>query len=415
MAPSLASRLLVMSAALVMHHLALAGVSCDPAPHSLGSALALQHRIDAAMPRLLERHRVPGAAVALVQGGEAGWNRGYGWAIPAQQIPVSATTLFQAASDSKPVAAFTVLSLAQQGLLELDRSTEAQLPSGGESWTLPLSSFDKHGVTVARVLSHTAGLSVPGYGGFPPGTPAQSLIESLEGAADANDKPLTLVEPPGTAFRYSGGGYSLLQLLIDARAGEPFAEAAAQRILRPLGMTHSRFPSMPAPSPPLAATFDDQGRQSRARHFTALAAAGLETTASDLARLLTLLMPGPCGEQPGRGLLRPELIERMLTPMPHSANDLVFEGSRYGLGLALFDLPSGQRLAYHPGDNLPNWHNLIAALPARRAGLVVMTNAAGGRTLREDLLCLWLEALHEPLPVDCLKDAARGPAWNRAW
>ncbi|WP_328986213.1 serine hydrolase domain-containing protein [Thiorhodovibrio winogradskyi] len=371
----------------------------EPAHRQTDSVFVVRQHIHAAMPGLLERYQVPGAAVVLVQDGEPNWSHGYGLAIPDRQIPVDpATTLFQAASVSKPVTALTVLTLVRQGRVALDQAILPQLQGNTGSWRLPASSYSRDAVTLARVLSHTAGLSVPGYGGFPPGTPAQSLLDSLHGAADAGNTPLKVVQPPGQGFRYSGGGYSLLQLLIREWADEPFATAAAHRILEPLAMTNSRFPTLPSASPPLAATFNDQGQRAPARHFTALAAAGLQTTATDLARLLTLLMPGHRGEVPGRGVLQPALIDRLLTPMPHSDNDLVLSGSRYGLGMALYELDSGRRLAYHPGDNLPNWHNLIAAIPERRVGLVVMTNAAGGRALRKDLLCLWLDALNEAHP-----------------
>jgi CubicO group peptidase (beta-lactamase class C family) len=395
--------------ALVISDLALAQATCptsertsepkpalEPAQEDRDAKAMVRQRLHAAMPGLLAHHRVPGAAVALVWNGTLDWSHGYGWAIPAQGVRVDpATTLFQAASISKTVTAFTVLTLVQQGRVALDQAILPQLKGGAGDWQLPASPYRRDAVTLARVLSHTAGLSVPGYGGFPPGTPAQSLLASLEGAADAGNTPLKVVQPPGRGFLYSGGGYSLLQLLIRERAGAPFATAAAHRILAPLAMTNSRFPTAPSASPPLAATFNDQGARAPARHFTALAAAGLQTTATDLARLLTLLLPGPGGEAPGRGLLQPALIDRMLTPMPHSDNDLVLAGSRYGLGMALYDLASGRRLAYHPGDNLHNWHNLIAAIPERGAGLVVMTNAAGGRALRKELLCLWLDALGE--------------------
>ncbi len=383
--------------ALLMSTAGLAQASCrQTTDHQADIEVAVQQRIHAAMPGLLDHYQVPGAAVALVHNGALDWSQGYGLAIPDQGIQVDpSSTLFQAASISKSVTALTVLTLVQQGRVALDQAIMPQVQGGAGSWQLPASPYDRNAVTVARVLSHTAGLSVPGYGGFPPGTPAQSLLASLKGAADADNTPLKVVEPPGQGFDYSGGGYSLLQLLIREQAEEPFAIAAAQRILQPLSMTNSRFPTTPAASPPLAATFDDQGEPVPARHFTALAAAGLQTTATDLAQLITLLMPGPCGEEPGRNVLQPALIQRLLTPMPSSDNDLVLKGSHYGLGMALYPLASGRQLAYHPGDNLPNWHNLIAAIPERGVGLVVMTNAAGGRALRKDLLCLWLDALGE--------------------
>jgi CubicO group peptidase (beta-lactamase class C family) len=143
-------------------------------------------------------------------------------------------------------------------------------------------------------------------------------------------------------------------------------------------VSDSGFAATPAPSPPLARTLDYGGHPTPAHGFTARAAAGLQTNAEDLARFLAALLPEPCGQPPGRGQLAPALVELMLTPQPHSTNGMILPGSGYGLGFALARLPSGQSLAYHPDDNLPNWHSRTALIPERRAGLVLLTSARGG-------------------------------------
>ncbi|WP_200348027.1 serine hydrolase domain-containing protein [Halochromatium glycolicum] len=370
---------------------------CARPEFTAGSSAALHARMDAALSRLMERFEVPGAALALIEQGRVRYLRGFGMAQPGVDVPVTPSTLFQAASDSKPVTAFAVLQLAERGRVDLDDPIEIGL----EGWRLPPSRWSPDQVTVRRVLSHTAGLSVSGYGGFPPGQPTQTLLESLAGAADAGGTPVAIVHPPGQGFVYSGGGFTLAQLMLRRQSGEPFAELVGRRVLQPLGMRVSSFPTQPAPSPPLAWTFDDDGKRAPARRFTALAAAGLQTTAGDLARFTAALMPGPCGEPPGRGVISPESVQAMLTPQPNSANALVLPSSRYGLGIALKTLPSGHLLAHHPGDNLPNWHNLIAAIPERRLGLVLMTNAAGGRQMRVAVLCTWLDGIGEPAPAGC--------------
>ncbi|NBC47717.1 MAG: serine hydrolase [Gammaproteobacteria bacterium] len=370
---------------------------CTPLEFTAGSSAALHTRMDAALPRLMERFEVPGAALALIEQGRVRYLRGFGMAQPGANVPVTPSTLFQAASDSKPVTAFAVLQLAERRRVDLDDPIEIDL----EGWRLPPSRWDSAEVTVRRVLSHTAGLSIPGYGGFPPGQPTQTLLESLAGAADAGGQPVAIVHPPGQGFVYSGGGFTLAQLMLRRQGGEPFAELASGRVLQPLDMANSSFPARPAPSPPLAWTFDDDGKRAPARRFTALAAAGLQTTAGDLARFTAALMPGPCGEPPGRSVISPKSVQAMLTPQPNSANALVLPDSRYGLGIALKTLPSGHLLAHHPGDNLPNWHNLIAAIPERRLGLALMTNAAGGRQMRVAVLCRWLDAIGEAAPPGC--------------
>jgi CubicO group peptidase (beta-lactamase class C family) len=376
---------------------AVADDACVPLEFTAGSFAAIQSRMHAALPRLMKTYEVPGAALALIEQGRVRDVRGFGMAQPGAGVPVTPQTLFQAASDSKPVTAFAVLDLAERGQLDLDAPIETYL--GG--WKLPPSQWSPEQVTVQRVLSHTAGLSVPGYGGFPPGEPTQTLLESLAGAADAGGTPVAIIQPPGQGFAYSGGGFTLAQLMLRRLSAEPFADLAQQRVLKPLAMHASSFPAQPAPSPPLAWTFDDDGTRAPARRFTALAAAGLQTTAADLARFTAALMPGRCGEPPGRSVVSTELVQAMLTPQPNSANALVLPGSHYGLGIALKVLPSGHRLAHHPGDNLPNWHNLIAAIPERRLGLVLMTNAAGGRQMRVAVLCTWLSAIDEPAPTGC--------------
>ena len=89
-------------------------------------------------------------------------------------------------------------------------------------------------------------------------------------------------------------------------------------------------------------------------------------------------------------MLAPATVEHMLTPQLHSANDILFAGSEWGLGYALKRLPAtGEVLVYHPGDNIPAWHGLMAALPARRVGVVVLTNGEAGRDLRLEAFCLW--------------------------
>jgi CubicO group peptidase (beta-lactamase class C family) len=359
-------------------------VAVDPPPHGR----ALPGAFDEAIPQLMHRRGVPGVAIALVGEGEVTWVKGYGWADQAQQRPVTAHTVFQAASLSKPVSAWAAMTLVEQGQLALDAPVARYLT--GTRWQLPAWPFDSDGVTVRRLLSHTAGLSIPGYQGFAPGQRVQSLEASLTSAADAagGPQPLAVIFPPGHGWHYSGGGYTLLQLIIEQVTGQSFAGFAQRTVLQPLGMPESTFEAPPRALRALA--YDHTGAPTPEYRFTATAAAGLWTTAADLAHVVAALMGGTRGEPPGRGLLAPATVALMLAPQPHSANDLLFEGSEFGLGYALKRLPSsGEWLVYHPGDNPPGWHGMLAALPARRIGLVVLTNGEAGRELRLDAFCLW--------------------------
>ena len=170
-----------------------------------GSDLAEQ------IPPLLKQHKVEGASVALIDHGRVASTLGFGLASVKQQIPVTPRTLFNVGSISKPLTAVAVLQLTGQRTLDLDAPVERYL--GG--WRLPPSSFDPQGVTLRRILSHTAGLSIAGVWTFHPNQPLLPLRETL-----ARDTPnaeevdelwdgkggVRIILQPGRKWRYSGGG-----------------------------------------------------------------------------------------------------------------------------------------------------------------------------------------------------------------
>jgi CubicO group peptidase (beta-lactamase class C family) len=311
-----------------------------------------------------------------------------------RRLPATEHTVFQVASLSKPVSAWVAMKLVEEGRLDLDAPVSRYL----NRWRLLASEFDTDGVTLRRILSHTAGLSIGGYLGFPPGEPLQTLEASLASAADAGHQPLAVIYPPGRDWHYSGGGYTLMQLLIEHATGQPFADVAHD-MLAALGMNNSTF-LLPKGTVETATGYNRGGDPVPPYRFTALAAAGLWSTAADLARMVAALMAGPFGSLPGRGVLEPATIGQMLSPQPSSSNDLLFSGSEWGLGYGLKRLPrSGEMLVFHPGDNIPAWHGIIATVPAKQLGLVVLTNGENGRELRLDTFCFWYRLQHlEALP-----------------
>ena len=248
---------------------------------------------------------------------------------------MSAVTRFQAASLSKPVTAWGVLRLVESGGIGLDEPIVGRL----RRWRPPPSPFDADGITVRRLLSHTAGLSVHGYVGLTSDRPLPSIEASLSGET-GDGFPVELLEAPGRRWLYSGGGYSLLQLLVEELSGRPFADYMQAEVLEPLGMTASRF------------------RWSR----TALA--------------------GPRGEPPGRGVLSPAGVRLALTAAP--ATD-----GRWGLGYGLGLLPGGDRLAYHEGANR-GWRAGLALLPDRRAGIALLANGDAGSDPIDAVVQQWL-------------------------
>jgi CubicO group peptidase (beta-lactamase class C family) len=329
----------------------------DPLAPGLASSVE-----DAARGALADS-TTPGLAVALVGDGRAAWAAGYGVADHATGQPVTPTTRFQAASVAKPVTAWGVLRLVEQGRIGLDEPVVGHL----RRWCPPPSRFQADGITVRRLLSHTAGLSVHGYAGQTLDRPLPPIEASLSGEASGSF-PVELLEAPGRRWLYSGGGYSVLQLLVEELSGRPFAEFMRAEVLEPLGMRASSFRWRRTAT--TAYPHDADGGRIPDFAFAEQAAAGLVTTAPDLARFVAAALPGPDGEPPGRGVVRPARLRLALTAAPGT------EG-RWGLGYGLGFLPSGDRLAYHEGANR-GWRAGLALLPDRRAGIVVLANGDAG-------------------------------------
>jgi CubicO group peptidase (beta-lactamase class C family) len=305
----------------------------------------------------------PGLAIALVCDGRLAWAAGYGVANQTTGEPVTPATRFQAASVSKPVTAWGVLRLVEQGRIDLDEPVVDHL----RRWRPPPSPFQAEGITVRRLLSHTAGLSVHGYAGQTLDRPLPPIEASLSAEAGGSF-PVELLEAPGRRWLYSGGGYSVLQLLIEDLSARPFAEFMQTEVLERLGMTASSFQWRRTAV--TACPHDAEGGQIPDFTFAEQAAAGLVTTAPDLARFVAAALPGPEGEPPGRGVLRPSGVRLALTAAPGT-------DGRWGLGYGLGWLPSGDRLAYHEGANR-GWRAGLALLPDRRGGIVVLANGDAG-------------------------------------
>lgn len=342
-----------------------------------GNLYEFTEQLDTMIPRLLRQYEVPGAAVALIHNGEVVWTQGYGLADKANGIPVTPDTVFQVASISKSVSAWGVMRLVEAGRLNLDAPVEQYLTR----WHLPPSESNHDGVTIRRLLSHTAGLSLHGPPGFDPDHPLPTLEEWLSGATGgASD--VRVVLQPGSEFSYSGGGYTLLQLVIEEVSGEPFASFMQREVLAPLGMAHSGFEWTPDLQSATATAYGVYGRPLPNYLFTAKAAAGLYTTASSLARFVaTGMMPGLHGEPPGRGVLAPVTLERMFFPAAGT-------NGRYGLGYRTERLPNGTRIVSHSGANR-GWKAQFAALPKKGEGIVILTNSDMGGDLTADVTCVW--------------------------
>ena len=360
--------------------LMLAGCSGATGGTAVGEPQPVPHpfvrHLDNLVPALLGQSGVPGAAVALVMDGEVVALRGYGSADPATGAPVTDTTTFNVGSISKLVTAWAVMGLVEKGRIALDTPVTRYL----ERWPLAGDSGDFSQVTVRRLLSHTAGLSmgaVPEYG------EAFRVPALPEALADSGG--VRLVVPPGTSWSYSGGGYMLLQHLVETVTGRPFAEYMRGEVLRPIGMTRSGFGWNTALLDGSAAPFDDGARVQRFQ-YAGGAAAGLISTSADLARFVTAALP-TAPRPGGDSKLRSETVALMMRPAP--ATEQRF-GIRTGLGFHLWGLAGGRIAAGHNGQNT-GWGAAVWMIPDSRDALVVLTNASDGERVWRWILCDWVK------------------------
>jgi CubicO group peptidase (beta-lactamase class C family) len=306
---------------------------------------------------------VPAVSVAFIEDGRVKWARAYGVAIAGSRRPVTPATRFQAGSLSKAVAAAGALRLVDRGRLALDENVNLRL----RAWRVPGRADWAAKVTLRRLLGHGAGLTVSAYPGYRPGRRLPTLVQSLRGADPAVTAPVRLFAEPGTRTAYSGGGYSVAQLLMSEAAGADFPALMRSLVLRPAGMTRSSF----APPPPglrgAAGGHDSNGAPipGGGNRYPEMAAAGLWTTPSDYGRFLIAVQQSRAG-RPG-ALLSPGSARAMTTP---ALTD-------YGMGLILVER-GGRTAVTHGGANEGFECRFVAFLDGSRQGLVVMTNGDNG-------------------------------------
>ncbi len=255
---------------------------------------------------------MPGAAWALIDGGEVVHRGGVGRMAADRPEPVTTETLFQACSISKPIAAFAMLRLVDRGFLDLDEDVNDRLTS----WRLRPTSDWQPVVTLRQLVSHSAGLTTSGFPGYREGDPLPTTVQILDGTYPANTFGVRADTVPGTQFRYSGGGTLVMQQLLEDLLSTPFRDIVRELVLEPLGMRDSDY-AQPLPEElhrRAATAHDESGRPIEGRWHTypELATAGLWTTPGDLATFAIAVQQAYAGAD--GALLSRELARELLTP-----------------------------------------------------------------------------------------------------
>jgi CubicO group peptidase (beta-lactamase class C family) len=315
-------------------------------------------------------YNVPGVSIAVVNNGRIEWAKGYGIANSENGAKVDSETLFQAGSISKPLAAIAALQLVEAGKLELNKDVNLYL----KNWTIEENEFTKNEkVTLERLLTHTAGTTVHGFPGYRQNEtiPAIAAVLSGQGNTDA----VIVDKIPGSLWRYSGGGYTIIEKIIEDVSGLPLEKYMDKNVLSPIGMTNSTYeqPLSDNRQAKASAAYNNNGKiiEGLWHNYPEQAAAGLWTTPSDLAKYCIEIQEILSGKK--EGVLSEGIVELMLTK--HKNN--------WGLGPALDK--EGDSLTFgHGGKNVGFTNNLVA-FAHKGSAVVIMTNGDNGGELINEI------------------------------
>jgi CubicO group peptidase (beta-lactamase class C family) len=320
----------------------------------------------------MAHYRVPGVSFAIIDRCRIVDARGFGRSAPEGR-GVDARTLFQAGSVSKPVAAIAALRLVETGRLSLDGDVRGL----AGAWRLPDSPLlAGHPVTLRGLLSHSAGINLPGMNGYVPGRPLPTLAQILDGLTPANTPAIRLESRPGERWLYSGGGYVIVQALMAETTRETFPDLMSRLVLQPAGMTDSSYRQPMASARERRAAHgtspDGSALPGRWRIYPEMAAAGLWTRPRDLARFAIAVARSVRGDE--RGLLGAETARQMMIRGP----------GNWGLG---FDLgpADGPRQFSHTGRSI-GFTSMLVMYPDRCQGAAIMTNGDEGGWLIQELM-----------------------------
>lgn len=279
---------------------------------------------------VMKEINTPGISIAIIDNFDIVWSKGYGISDAESQLSVNTDTIFQAASISKPLTALAVMKLVQDGILDLDENINSYL----KSWKLPENEFTANNkVTLRNLLSHTAGVTVQGFPGYNIDVAIPTLVQVLMGEPPANTGKVVVDMEPNTQFRYSGGGYTIVQQVLIDQLQKSFQEIMHELVLAPLGMNSSFYSN--------AALNEEQGRNATAGHngdgnqipgkrhlYPEMAAAGLWTTAEDLAKFSIEVQKSLKGES--NKILTKEFMEVMTTPVLNGEYNIGLRNEKIG-------------------------------------------------------------------------------------
>jgi CubicO group peptidase (beta-lactamase class C family) len=330
-------------------------------------------RIDQTVTALMKAAEVPGLGLAILNDREVVYSRGYGDRDVAKRAPMTVNTVMSAASLSKAVFAVLVMTLVDDGTIDLDTPIRRYLPK-----TLP--EYPRYAdlagdprwekLTPRMLLSHTSGFA---------------NWRSFD-----DDRKLKFHFEPGTRYAYSGEGIDLLQFVVETATRAPLEELAQKRVFGPLGMTRTSYVWQARFDGNFANGYDEYGRSLGPEKRTIADAAGsMLTTVADFARFLRAILRGKFLARASREqMVSPQIAIRSRHQFPtlsdetRDANDPV--RLSYGLGWGLFSSACGEAFFKEGHDD--GWRNYAVGFDASGNGLVILTNGANGEGIFQGVL-----------------------------
>ncbi len=324
------------------------------------------------LEEVMKLYNPPGLTVAVIKAYKIAWAKAYGVTDPGGKTSVTTQTLFQAGSISKPVVATAMLKMVEQGKLSLDEDVNLKL----KEWKVPENEFTKEQkVTLRRLVSHTAGLTVHGFPGYDVDDTLPTVTQVLDGEKPANTAPVRLEFLPGSKFQYSGGGVTIEQLLMTEVGRKPFPALLKETVLDRIGMNDSSY-EQPLPKAWFARTAGGTDASGKAIHgrwhiYPEMAAAGLWTTPTDPAKFAIEIALSKQGKS--HRVLSQKSVQEMLTP--------VKEGS--GLGFFLPEDRPGE-FGHYGADE--GFQAVLTMNADTGDGFAAMSNSDNGINLIEEYM-----------------------------
>ncbi len=332
-----------------------------------------EKRIIASFIERMKHYNIPGASIAIMKDGELLISKAYGVKTANNSDPVDRNTLFQAASITKSFSALAILKLVDQGKISLDDPVNLHL----KGWKLADNDFTKdRAVTIRSLLNHTGGTNVHGFDGFAQGLvlPTTTAVLAGEGTSD----PVVVFQKPYEKWDYSGGGYVILQKVIEDVTGLTFSNFMKAEIIEPLGMTNSTFQqpldTLIYDNISVAHHVNGDVWENGWQNFAEAAAGGLWTTAEDLIQYYIEIQSIISGNEDG--ILKKSTIEEMLKPGLNN----------WGLGVEIRG--TGDDIKFgHEGSN-PGYFGEMMGFAEKGDAVVILTNGSSGSLVKEFLIAV---------------------------